>query len=79
VAARRDLTMPYEEMTRAVTASKGGWINENTLEVHHQCVETPFARLWRFRVDDRGQVTVTLHLDNGFWVERQEVLAELVA
>jgi len=69
---------PYEEMTLAVTASKGGWINENTLEVHHQCVETPFARLWRFRVDDSGQVTVSVHLDNGFWVERQEVLAELV-
>jgi CubicO group peptidase (beta-lactamase class C family) len=70
---------PYEEMSRAVTASKGGWIDEHALEVHQQCVETPFARLWRFHVSDDGRVTVTVRLDNGFWVEREEVLVELEA
>jgi CubicO group peptidase (beta-lactamase class C family) len=68
---------PYEEMSRAVTASKGGWIDDTTLEVHQQCIETPFARLWRFHVHDDGHVTVSVRLDNGFWVDREEVLDEL--
>ncbi len=65
---------PYEEMSQAITESRAGAVDERTLEVHQQCVETPFRRTWRFAFDDAGGVTVTVWLDNGFWVERTEAL-----
>jgi CubicO group peptidase (beta-lactamase class C family) len=66
---------PYEEMERAALKSRAGWLDERTLEVRQQCVETPFARNWRLEFDSLRRVAVSVGLDNGFWVERTEVLA----
>lgn len=65
---------PYEEMSEATTESRAGAVDEGTFEVHQQCVETPFRRIWRFEFDGDGGATVTVWLDNGFWVERTEKL-----
>ncbi len=64
---------PYEEMKRARLMSRAGWIDEHTLEVRQQCIETPFSRNWRFSFEG-DRVTTAVGLDNGFWVERTEVL-----
>jgi len=74
---------PYEEMSKALTESRGGAVSETRFEIHQQCVETPFRRIWRFDIDGTDasgvpQVTVTVWLDNGFWVERTEVLRATV-
>ncbi len=66
---------PHEEMDRAAIESRAGWLDERTLEIRQQCVETPFARTWRLQFDGPDRVTVSVGLDNGFWVERTEVLA----
>ena len=65
---------PYEEMTRARLMSRAGWTDERTLEIHQQCIETPFSRNWRFEFGSDGKITVSVGLDNGFWVEQTEVL-----
>jgi CubicO group peptidase (beta-lactamase class C family) len=68
---------PYEEMSRALIESRGGAVSPTRYEIHQQCVETPFRRIWRFDVAGDAaspEVTVTVWLDNGFWVERTEVL-----
>lgn len=65
---------PYEEMTRARLMSRAGWTGERTLEIRQQCIETPFSRNWRFEFGSNGEVIVSVGLDNGFWVERTEVL-----
>jgi CubicO group peptidase (beta-lactamase class C family) len=73
---------PYEEMSRALVESRAGAVSPTRYEIHQQCVETPFRRIWRFDVagaSDRPDVTVTVWLDNGFWVERTEVLAGSLA
>lgn len=67
------LMWPYEEMTRARLMSRAGWTDDHVLEVRQQCIETPFSRNWKFVFAD-GKVTVSVGLDNGFWVERTEVL-----
>jgi CubicO group peptidase (beta-lactamase class C family) len=69
---------PYEEMTRARLMSRAGWIDDHTLEVRQQCVETPFSRNWTFTFGSEGKVTLAVGLDNGFWVERTEVLVSQV-
>jgi hypothetical protein len=61
-------------MSEATTESRAGAVDESTFEVHQQCVETPFRRIWRFEFDGDGGATVTVWLDNGFWVERTEKL-----
>jgi hypothetical protein len=62
-------------MQRVSTASRAGWIDEHTFEVHQQCTDTPFRRIWRFEFDPTTRTpTVIVRLDNGFWVERTEVL-----
>ncbi|MCU1584287.1 MAG: hypothetical protein JWM49_843 [Microbacteriaceae bacterium] len=67
---------PHEEMHRVSTASRAGWIDEHVFEVHQQCTDTPFRRIWRFEFDPATRTpTVIVRLDNGFWVERTEVLA----
>jgi hypothetical protein len=67
---------PHEEMERVATASRAGWIDEHVFEVHQQCTDTPFRRIWRFEFDPATRrPTVIVRLDNGFWVERTEVLA----
>jgi CubicO group peptidase (beta-lactamase class C family) len=66
---------PYEEMQQVSTASRAGWIDEHSFEVHQQCTDTPFRRIWRFEFDPTTKIpTVIVRLDNGFWVERTEVL-----
>lgn len=69
---------PHEEMTRARLMSRAGWTDQSTLEVRQQCIETPFSRNWRFAFDGAGHVIVSVGLDNGFWVERTEVLSAAV-
>jgi hypothetical protein len=67
---------PHEEMHRVSTASRAGWIDEHVFEVHQQCTDTPFRRIWRFEFEPTTKTpTVIVRLDNGFWVERTEVLA----
>lgn len=66
---------PHEALDAVVTASRGGWVDEHTLEVHCQCVETPFRRVWRFCFADGAAPEVRVGLDMGFWAERNEVLA----
>lgn len=58
---------PYEEMDQAAVAARGGWLDERTLELDWQCVNTPFRRTWRLRFDRPGHVEVTVGLDLGFW------------
>ncbi|HEV7718042.1 MAG TPA: serine hydrolase [Arsenicitalea sp.] len=70
---------PHEEMKQAKLESRAGWIDERTLEIRQQCVETPFSRNWRFAFDGADRVTVSVGLDNGFWVERTEVLAGVLS
>jgi hypothetical protein len=70
---------PHEEMTQAKLESRAGWIDERTLEIRQQCIETPFSRNWRFAFDGADRVTVSVGLDNGFWVERTEVLAGVLS
>lgn len=65
----------HEEMEEAKLESKAGWLDETTLEIRQQCVETPFARVWKFEFDGPDSVTVSVGLDNGFWKELTEVLA----
>lgn len=65
---------PYEEMESAETLSRAGAVDDSTFEVVQQLIETPFRRTWHFQVDHDGELTVTVGLDNGFWVERTEVL-----
>jgi len=65
---------PHEEMSKARLQSRAGWIDERTLEIRQQCIETPFSRNWVFTFGEDGSVTVSVGLDNGFWVERTEVL-----
>jgi CubicO group peptidase (beta-lactamase class C family) len=65
---------PYEEMKRAKLSSRAGWLDQLTLEIRQQCVETPFARIWKFEFGSNNDVTISVGLDNGFWVERTEVL-----
>jgi hypothetical protein len=65
---------PHEEMDRASLESRAGWLDMSTLEIRQQCVETPFARNWRLEFDGSDHVEVSVGLDNGFWVERTEVL-----
>lgn len=66
---------PYEEMQQVALESRAGWLDATTLEFRQQCVETPFARNWRLEFDGADDVTVSVGLDNGFWVERTEVVA----
>ncbi|MFC4244934.1 serine hydrolase domain-containing protein [Gryllotalpicola reticulitermitis] len=65
---------PYEEMTTVTTASRGGAVDDRAIEIHQQCVDTPFRRVWRIEVGENGGVDVHVGLDNGFWVDRHEVL-----
>jgi len=58
---------PHEEMNEAAVAARGGWLDEHTLELDWQCVDTPFRRTWRLRFDRPGHVEVTVGLDLGFW------------
>jgi CubicO group peptidase (beta-lactamase class C family) len=48
------------ELTDAALESKAGWVDENTLELHQQCVETPFRRVWRFVFGEESRVTVRI-------------------
>lgn len=66
---------PYDEqMNDLATASRAGWIDDSTLEIHQQCVETAFRRLWTFRFFEQGEVELTIRLDLPFWADRTEVL-----
>ncbi|HTJ58689.1 MAG TPA: serine hydrolase [Devosiaceae bacterium] len=66
---------PHEEMQQARLESRAGWTDARTLEIRQQCIETPFSRNWKLEFDGPDKVTVSVGLDNGFWVERTEVLA----
>ncbi len=66
---------PYDEMSEAVCESTAGWVDERTFELHQQCVETPFRRLWRFEFGEGKAVRVRVGLDLGFWAPRTEILA----
>ena len=66
---------PYEEMSSVTVESRAGWTTASKLEIHQQCVDTPFRRVWRFDFSEDNTATVTVGLDNGFWVERTEVLS----
>jgi CubicO group peptidase (beta-lactamase class C family) len=70
---------PYEEMTQAALRSRAGWTDARTLEIRQQCVETPFSRNWKLEFNNSDQVTVSVGLDNGFWVERTEVLSGVIS
>jgi CubicO group peptidase (beta-lactamase class C family) len=70
---------PYEEMRGAVTATRAGWTDESTLEVHEQCIETPYRRIWKFSFGNDASVRVTVGLDLGFWQQRTEELEAHVA
>jgi hypothetical protein len=73
------LLWPYDEyIGETATASRGGWIDERTFEIHQQCVETPFRRLWTFAFDADGGLDLTIRMDLALWTERSETLhAEL--
>lgn len=66
---------PHEEMHRVATYSRWGWLTDTTLELHQQCVDTPFKRTWLFGFEQGDRVEISVGLDNGFWVDRTEVLA----
>ena len=70
----RSVRWPDDELTEVQTANRAGWLDERTLVVHQQCVETPFERRWLFRVDDADRVLVRVGLDLPFWEPRTEVL-----
>jgi CubicO group peptidase (beta-lactamase class C family) len=67
---------PYEEMRGAVTATRAGWLDDETLVVIEQCIETPYRRTWSFAFSADGTAigSLTLGLDLGFWQQRTEVL-----
>lgn len=75
----RTALWPYEEMSGALTANIAGWVDEDTVEFHQQCVETPFCRTWRIRFEDSGAVVVKVSLDLGFWDASEEEFAGLLA
>jgi len=70
---------PYEEMDGALTANRATWVDDVTLEIHEQCVETPFRRVWRLRFGEADHVEVTVGLDHGFWADRTETLQGTLA
>ncbi|MDQ1583590.1 MAG: hypothetical protein QOF36_1644 [Microbacteriaceae bacterium] len=62
------------ELERAATASKAGWIDESTLVIRQQCVDTPFARVWTFVFGDGDEVSVSIGLEPEYWMAYNEVL-----
>lgn len=66
---------PYEEMDAVTTFTMAGFTASNRLEVHQQMTDTPFRRIWVFEFLSGDDVRVSVGLDNGFWVERTEVLS----
>lgn len=65
---------PYEEMTGAITANRGGWTSEQTLEIHQQCVETPYRRVWLLSLNGGELRQLSVGMDLGFWEQRTENL-----
>jgi len=65
---------PYEEMQEVLVASRGGWIDDHTLEIRQRCIETPFTRVWRYTVTGHGMLRVRVGLDLGFWESLTEEL-----
>lgn len=65
---------PYEpELTRAARATRAGWIDEHTLEIHEQFVETAIRRIWSFTFAEHSdEVTVRIRTDLRYWSERDE-------
>jgi CubicO group peptidase (beta-lactamase class C family) len=70
---------PDSELRGSATASKAGWVDDTTLEVHEQCVETAFRRVWRFEFVSTDVVLVTIALDLPFWKNRNDVLRATIA
>lgn len=65
---------PHEEMTSVTAFTIGGFTQPNRLEVHQQLTDTPFRRTWTFEFSGGDEVLVSVGLDNGFWVDRTEIL-----
>ncbi len=55
------------------TASRVAWV-DGALELHEQCVETAFRRVWRFEPDGEGAWRVRIGLDLPYWAEQTELL-----
>jgi CubicO group peptidase (beta-lactamase class C family) len=79
--AGRDARLPghtrllqYEEIDGADTENSAGWISENTLELTQQCLQTPFARVWRFTFAEDRSVEVIVQLIPGPWIGRIETI-----
>lgn len=64
----------HEEMQSVATFETAGFTSPTRLEVHQQLTDTPFRRLWTFEYRGVGRVQVRVGLDNGFWMERTEIL-----
>lgn len=64
---------PHEEMHAVAILAMGGFTGPGRLEVHQQLIDTPFRRKWVFEFNG-DEVGVRVGLDNGFWVERTEIL-----
>lgn len=63
------------ELERATTASKAGWVDESTLQVRQQCVDTPFTRVWTFVFGEGGAVSVSIGFEPEYWMAYNEILA----
>jgi CubicO group peptidase (beta-lactamase class C family) len=59
------------ELTEAALSSKAGWIDENTLEIHQQCIDTPYRRIWRFVFSGSGSDAVARDSSVAVTVERR--------
>jgi CubicO group peptidase (beta-lactamase class C family) len=66
---------PYEEMDSVRFFARAGWQDARTLLVYCQVVDSPFARIWSFRLNGQA-LEVLARLDNGFWQDRWEIRAE---
>jgi CubicO group peptidase (beta-lactamase class C family) len=62
------------ELETLATGAKAGWTKPNTLEIHEQCLDTPFRRVWSFTFADDGAVTLKLGLSPAYWGVENEVL-----
>lgn len=65
---------PHSGMDTVLTGSQAGWLDNKTLEIRQQCIETPFARVWKLEFHSEGTVTVSVGIDKGPWVARTDVM-----
>jgi hypothetical protein len=66
---------PYDEPGGARVASQAGWIDQDTLGWHQQCIDTAFQRIWRFQFAPDGEVSASVQLDMPYWRDHTEYLA----